>query len=401
MTNPSVIFSALRSFDLFQRVEASMREQWLTEEQRSIWHAVQRCHEQRKERTVPWVDLRVELKGKKGYDRINDYERRAKGVSKLAMQKCLAKFLEVHFLEDLLERIAKEHEAGKTVDYEEVIKEIEEIQRLGCTALSTTAFLDEDPRKWIPKIEQLPTVPFPIQELNRALNGGMKVGRTVTILARTDGGKTSFAINVGRHAIEQGYTVLHATFEEPPADLKVRYACSIMNHTWEWVASHPKTTSKKFCEIRQKGGWLEIADYADAEGSLSNLQAEIDRLIRKRGHIDLLIIDSGDDVRSNKHYEEPTLEMKAVWTGIRRFAKRYNIPALVTTQANREGAKAERTQLIHISAAWGKATQSPEVYVLDIPKGSKRGIVEIVKTKAKGTYPTIPIYFNRERNVMR
>lgn len=395
----NVVISGLRDHDLYERVRGQIQSRWFqTSDLRNIFEIIKRCHTDNPGSVIQWKDLRILLRGQKGYDRVKTIQRQTDGVSKTTHLKTLAKFLEQQMVEDLAGELAKAHENGHRINHDDYIKRLESAKRAGTLSIDRRNLFSEEPKDWITKIESVPVIPLPSFELTQALRGGIAGGRPTTILTRTDGGKTSFAVACGAFAVKKGYKVLHCTLEDSADEIFRRYSCSMLGQTWEWVKTHPKTTQKLMGELRRGGGDLEVADFASIECSLPDIELAASKAQRQWQGIDLIIVDAGDDVRSQTKTELETQKIREVWQGLTRLSRKHgDVPVMVTTQTNRLGAGARQIELTHVAEGWGKATVSAVVIVFDVPKDSKRGYATIVKSKRKGIYPSIPIVFDRER----
>lgn len=403
MIDVSVVISGLRDFDLWERTKGHIKSQWFpSSDVRAVWDVVNKWHQDHPGKIIPWKDLRVLLRGKKGFEKVSQLEKRSDGVTKATMMKTLSRFIERQMIEDLTQELAKAHENGSKLDHDTYIQRLEAAKRAGSLSVERRNIFNEDPRRCIEKIEQVPVVPLPSVELNAALRGGIAGGRPTTILTRTDGGKTSFAVACGAHAVARGYRVLHCTLEDSADEIFRRYYSSWTKHTWDWISKHPKTTKKILNKIREAGGELEVCDYSGLAAGMSDIELAASKTKREWGDIDLIIVDAGDDIQSGTKTELKTEVIGEVWRGLTRLSRKFgDVPVMVTTQTNRLGAGANSIELTHVAEGWKKATVSAVVLVFDVPKDSKRGYIKIVKTKRRGFYPEIPIHFDRERCVIR
>lgn len=400
----SVILSGLRDFDLYDRVKENIQTKWFpTSETRSIWQTIKSAHENHPGRVIPWKDLKVLLRGQKGYETIDRLRKRSDGVSLAAVRASIARWQELQMVEDLACDLARAQENGHRIDHNEYIQRLEAAQRAGRLSIERRSIFEEEPKNWIQKIDHIPVVSLPSYELTQALRGGIAGGRPTTILTRTDGGKTSFAVACGTHAVRMGKKVLHVTGEDTADEIFRRYSCCMTRQTWEWVHTHPRTTRKIMAKIQQNGGALEVADFSAIEGTISDIVLAATKARRVfGGELDLIIVDAGDDICGSKKTELTSEEMGDVWRGLTRVSRKFgDCPVLVTTQTNRVGAQAREIDLYHVGESWHKAKVSAQVLVFDVAKDSNRGYISIVKTKRKGFYPRIPIYFDRERCIVR
>lgn len=393
----NIVVSSLRNYDLFERVRNDIKSEWLTEKTRNIYNAICLCHEQKEGRTICWKDIRVSLRGRTGYEHIANVVRKSKGASEVLQHKQLGRFIYENLLRDLVNELAEAEESGGEINYDLYISKLEAAHKAASLKTSTTDFLDKELTDWIVPEEKVSHLPLPIKELNIHMGGGLPYNHISTLLARTDGGKTSFCVCVGAEALKVGRNIVHCTQETPEKDLGPRYYSSIMNHTWPWIQKNPESFRKAMKEIRKKGGSLTIADFTSVEATTADVRTAIEGAYRRYGSVDLVIIDAGDDIRSTRRSDKKSEEVANTWTELRRLCRKFECAMIISTQANRLGAAAEEVDLIHISEGWGKATKSSEVIVIDVPKNREKGLLILSKTKQKGVYPRVPIRFNRER----
>lgn len=399
----AVVLSAIRDYEVFERVRDQLSGKWFADgKARSVYLAIKQAHADHPGRKIPWEDLKVMLRGKRGFDAIPSFAKRSENISKTAKLRCLASFVEAQMVEDLAQDLARAQQDGEKIDHAAYIRRLESAQRAGSLSVDRRNLFDEEPTNWIQSIEHIPVVSLPSFELTQALRGGIAGGRPTTVLTRTDGGKTSFAVACGAHAVKEGKRVLHCTFEDSADEIFRRYSCSFTNHTWDWVHTHPKKTRKILVDIHSKGGDLEVADFSGVEASVSDVNLAASKARRAWGRIDLIIIDAGDDVETSKKNDLQHEIAGEVWRGLTRLSRKHkDVPILITTQTNRLGAGAREIDLTHIGESWHKAKISAQVLVFDVAQDSKRGHIAVVKTKRKGIYPRVPIYFDRERCVVR
>lgn len=399
----AVVLSGLRDYEIYERTRGQIRSQWFpTQDLRAVWEAIKGHHEAHPGKKLTWKDLKVLMRGKKGFGKLDELHKRSEGISKGVYLKSLSSFLEQQMTEDLAQDIARCHESGQKINHDDYIRRLEAAKRAGTLSVDRRKLFEEEPKNWIQKIENVPVIPLPSFELTAALRGGIAGGRPTTVLTRTDGGKTSFAVACGAFAVRKGFKVLHCTLEDSADEVFRRYSCAFTGQTWDWVHLHPKTTQKKLTEVKKNGGDLEVADFSSLETGIADIEMAAARAKRGWGGLDFIIVDAGDDISTKDGTELKTEIIGKVWASLTRLSRKYNdVPVMVTTQTNRLGAGANQILLTHVSEGWKKATVSSVVLVFDVPKDSKRGRVCIVKTKRKGYYPEIPVWFDRERCIVR
>ena len=391
----SLVLSSLRDYRFYER--ATIEPSWFGPTLSRVFLAIKECHEERPERLIPWKDISIKLRGKKAYSRISKLKTKGRGYSKTAQRRNLVKFLEYQMFSDMTEEMSKGIENGEKINHQDYIRKLEKIQQVASLSVKISDFFSSTIDDWQKEIEDIPVVGFPSEKLSKAFAGGMAGGHIITILAKTDGGKTTFAINTGRKAVQQGKVVLHCSFETPELELNQRYACSFTRHSWEWVVDHKKKLQAQLDKIPEHGGFLRIEDFSAVKASTIDIRVRAEKLKKDRDVLDLIIVDCGDDVESTRKYQSLREECKYVWNDLRRIGRRLNVPILVTTQANRAGAASDEVELIHIGESWGKATGSDGVISLITLPGESKALAVVLKTKRRGRYDRVPILFEREK----
>lgn len=243
--------------------------------------------------------------------------------------------------------------------------------------------------------------PLPVPELSNRMEGGPAAGELLTVLAPTDGGKSMFLINMARHAAECGKVVLYVTLETQLPQLMMRFYCSMSNHTKTWVLNHRDYIDDEYNPwLAECGGEIRVIDASDKEMTVADILRAADRFRESKGRLDALIIDYGDLVRSSRRYRAMREEQNLVWEELRRCAKLLNVPIITASQANRSGTASGKVGIIHVAEAWGKATGSDLVVIIDRDERDiSRNVahLRIVKTKREGGYATVECIFNSYR----
>lgn len=396
-----LVLHSLRDFDLYERAQSAIQATWFTKKHGQVYKAIQKCHQEEPQRLIPWKDIKLKLRGTEAFGIIDNLKNKTKGFSKAAGWKNLIRWCEYQMLEDVAEELATSQQKGEDINHGDLIRRLEAIQQVGKKHVSEQDFLHDDVDGWFQEVQDIPIVPFPSQRLTEALGGGMAGGQIITLLAKTDGGKTTFAINTGRHALEIGLHVLHCSFETTRLELNQRYACSLTAHKWWWLEKHKKVLKKAMSKIQKNKGYLRIEDYSRTKASTVDVRVSAERFRRETGYCDLIIVDSGDLVQSTRKYESARDEAKVVWDELRRLGRNMNCPVFVTTQSNRAGAGAVEVELVHIGESWAKATDSDCVIALQTTPNIDRAIAVIVKTKRRGKHDRVELRFDRERCLIR
>lgn len=163
----------------------------------------------------------------------------------------------------------------------------------------------------------------PIKSLNDRLGGGLLPGHNVTVFARTEAGKTAFALTLACGFAKQGLRVLYVINEDPAPDLMVRAIQMAARKSREELAAHPEQAERS--ALAAGVGNLYIRELCP--GTLS----EIERLVRKYEPA-VLVVDQMRNVQGGKT-DNFTQRLDAIAQGIRAIGKRHGLVTISVTQA--------------------------------------------------------------------
>lgn len=166
-------------------------------------------------------------------------------------------------------------------------------------------------------------IKVPIKSLNDRLGGGLLPGHNVTVFARTEAGKTAFALTLACGFAKQGHKVLYVINEDPAPDLMVRAIQMAARKSREELAAHPEQAEK--AALAAGIGNLYIRELSPGT------MAEIERLVRKH-EPSVLVVDQMRNVIGAKT-DNFTQRLDAIAQGIRAVGKRHGLVTISVTQA--------------------------------------------------------------------
>jgi replicative DNA helicase len=173
--------------------------------------------------------------------------------------------------------------------------------------------------------------------LDMELNGGWKSPDLIVIGARPSMGKTQLALHFAKHASLSDKEVLFISIEMSNAQLMYRYLLedeSISNYN---LQTGRMTTEEWAALDRQAGilGNMKI-HIADSPGirHLVNIKSEARRL-KRRGKLDLMVIDYLGLIRTNMKFERRQLEIGHITGDLKNLAKELDIPIILLSQLSR------------------------------------------------------------------
>jgi replicative DNA helicase len=183
-----------------------------------------------------------------------------------------------------------------------------------------------------------------IDDLDYLLNGGLKPGRMTLLGAREEHGKTSLALQWARLAARNGHSVLIASLEMGRSDLTTRMVCQGARINSAAVEDKILTPPQReqFAREMERLARLPIEIAEDIDVRSVQALARHARQQKLAGKLDLLVVDSLQELKSEGRHNGLREEMVAVTIGLKALAKSLNIHALVITRVNRDAARGRR-----------------------------------------------------------
>lgn len=176
-----------------------------------------------------------------------------------------------------------------------------------------------------------------LQSLNDELDGGFYAPNLVIIGARPSMGKTQHALNFAKAAGMTNKHVLFVSIEMNSTELVNRYLLEDDRIN----SSHLRRgqmTDQEWQAVDEKVGeyWnmkLHIADSPDIR-YLNNMRSEARRLKRK-GQLDMMIIDYLGLIRTNLSFSQRYLEIGYITGELKNLAKELEVPIILLSQLSR------------------------------------------------------------------
>ncbi|MBU9359575.1 AAA family ATPase, partial [Burkholderia multivorans] len=183
------------------------------------------------------------------------------------------------------------------------------------------------------------------EDLDRALNGGLRPGWSVILAARPGMGKTSLALNIASHAaVDHG--VLFLSMEMPESELIDRNIASLGRVPLDRVMNAPD--DNEFWD-RVTAATMKMRDmnlHIDDQPALRLLDVRTKaRMVKRKSGLDVLIVDylqlmQGEGANRNA-------EIEGISRGLKALAKELNIAVIALAQLNRQvEQRANRTPML-------------------------------------------------------
>lgn len=214
-----------------------------------------------------------------------------------------------------------------------------------------------DAEKWIYEERNSVKVPTGIYHLDIAMEDGLGCGELGAILAGTNVGKTQTLVNIGFGAagLLSRKNVVHITCETPAIKVAKRYAART-SFKWLTKEDDPNDYLLTFQAAAGKRifGHVRIKEYPTKGASVADIKAYVERLMCSGEKVDLLIVDSGDEMR-HTYVGEVRHMVADTFRGLRGLAGTLHLPVWTATQSNRAALAKELVTLDDISESYEKA----------------------------------------------
>lgn len=196
------------------------------------------------------------------------------------------------------------------------------------------------------------SVPVPWLEINRIMHGGLAEGELGVIMAGTGVGKSHALVDIGCYAACQGYNVAHYTFELGDIYVGKRYDSRISLIPFDNLLDNKERVENSIKEIKGK---IIIKAYPAKSITALGIKNHVSQLILRDMKPDILLVDSGDLMKSSRSYDQKRLEEETVYEELRSLSQELKIPIWTVTQSNREGLDLDVITLKNVSECIGKA----------------------------------------------
>lgn len=239
--------------------------------------------------------------------------------------------------------------------YDAVVEEVKKATIVGTpSSIGLSFFKDYDARFTRAKRNCVPTGLAEL-DVRKILNGGLGQGELGVVVAPTGVGKSHWLTFIGANAMEQGFNVVHYTFELNEQIVGLRYDSCLCGIDSTEVPERSADVIKSYKE--RSLGKLIIKQFPANSVTVYTLRSHLDRvLVQEKFRPDLIIIDYADIMRSTRQYGELRHELKLVYEELRSvIGQELMLPVWTGSQSNKEGSKADIVDLENMAEAYGKA----------------------------------------------
>lgn len=186
------------------------------------------------------------------------------------------------------------------------------------------------------------------QDLDRLVNP-LQPGQLIVVGARPAVGKTSFAVNVAQHvAINLNKTVGIFSMEMTSVELAVRVLGGTAGIASGRFRKH-RLDDKHWDRITHAMAELAKANIRIDETAGLTIQEIVARArieSKRIGGFGLIVVDYVQLAHAEGRYDNRSVEIGAVTSGLKRLAKELNCPVIALSQLNRDSAKMNKKPTI-------------------------------------------------------
>lgn len=214
--------------------------------------------------------------------------------------------------------------------------------------------------------KSVPGIPTGFKDIDYALNG-LRPGQMIVIAARPGVGKSSFMLDIVRHAafkqkksvlvfsleMSKNEVMMRAISGEAYVDLQSLKTGALDDHKWSQIA---KATE------RMAGAKLGVDD--NAAVTMTDIRAQARAFQRAHG-LDLVAIDYIQLMNSDKKTDSRQQEVSEISRGVKLLAKEFNVPVLALSQLNRGSEqRTDKRPVISDLRESGAIEQDSDVVIL-------------------------------------
>lgn len=224
-------------------------------------------------------------------------------------------------------------------------------------------------------------IPTGLTQLDQML-GLLQPGQMVVIAARAAMGKTAFALNLLHASTSSGYPSAFLSLEMDEKELMNRLLLRECNNIRSEVLKNTIAVDEEIRDINVAAGHIErlpIMFIRNTSVSINSLKSRC-RTLKKRGKLDLLIIDYLQLMTGEKATNREQ-EVSKISRELKKMAMDLSIPVVVLSQLSREVEKreAKKPQLSDLRES-GAIEQDADIVIL-LNRPIYYGITEIEDSK--------------------
>ncbi len=204
-------------------------------------------------------------------------------------------------------------------------------------------------------LEKRNPIPTPWESLNKYFGGGFAQGELILLIAGTGGGKSHMCVDLGAHALQLGFNVVHYTLELSDIATAKRYDSRLTGIDINIIDKHYDKVKDTLEAIRNKGGKLIIKQFNTKSATINTFRSHLSKLTSKEIIPNMIIVDYLDLIKPTNHYDQKRFELESLVEELRALGQEFKSTVISPTQLNRAGANETLPSIEHLSEAFSKA----------------------------------------------
>lgn len=214
---------------------------------------------------------------------------------------------------------------------------------------------------------------------------GFGKGELTLYMAPSKAGKSIALIDHALRACERGYNTLFVSLEVSTEIQNDRMDSNISGIKMNDIHIHIDTVEERVLEWSKRAAELKMHEYPTGTFRVSDLRRLIKKYQASGLNFDFVVVDYTDIMLSESTSIEGIDKSKQILIDLRALAQSENVAILSATQTNREGAKVETIESIHVAEDYNK------IRIADLVISINAGEIEKANDEAR-------LYFAASRN---
>ena len=225
--------------------------------------------------------------------------------------------------------------------------------------------------KYHPSDSNTLCIPTGMPSVDRVLAGGLRGSELGIFMAPPGRGKSRWLCFVARNAFLLGYSVFYYTLEMSSQIVGQRILTGIIDIPFNDFDERGKEAKRRSSEHLQRvknnypNAGIVIKEFQAQTASVSDLRAHIELSATRQDRLpDLICIDYGDLLKSDRKYDARKDELAWIYTDIRGLGQSYKVPVWSASQTNRQGFSRDTPLIIDVADSWDKVKIADYVMAL-------------------------------------
>ena len=223
---------------------------------------------------------------------------------------------------------------------------------------------------------------------------GLGKGELGVVIAPTGAGKSMVLTHLGAQALQAGHNVVHYTLELLDTVVAGRYDSCITGIELNDLLDKK---DEIYEQIKDIDGKLVVKEYPTKTASVKTLRNHLEKIRKRGGEIDMIIVDYADLLKPTSNYREKRTELESIYEELRTLAYEFSCPVWTASQTNRSGLDAEVITMNSISEAFSKCFVADFIFSVSrtiMDKAKNGGRVFIAKNRNGPDGIVFPIFMD-------